>query len=133
MGYLLMGLKSKEKLIKPLQDVLDLLHQVVKLLSKIAPFAMFLMVADFFNNNSLTALYSVSIYLLAFVLYTATLFLFVTPLILKSLTQVSCRCFYKHAKQALIIAFIIRSPLVAFPMMVIGLRGMLDERGAASI
>ena len=130
-GVAVMMSERKNSLLELLASLDDALMNITRFVVKLAPFGIFAIAANAAGTLDLSAFGKLQVYVGSYLLVWALLFFVFLPGLLVSLTPVSYRELFSTFRIPFITAFVTGSVLVVLPMMIEGIRALLEKHQAA--
>ncbi|MBA2116754.1 cation:dicarboxylate symporter family transporter [Bremerella alba] len=129
LGIALMYLPNKEKLLEPLQVLIEALAKVNKMVVQMTPIGLFAIAAYTAGTIDLAQLSLLQGYLLAYCLPAVIISLVVLPSLVAAVTPLGYWDVLRASRDALITAFVIGNSFVVLPMIIDGVKRLQKESG----
>lgn len=129
LGFALMKLPGKEKLLEPLQVLIDALSKVNRMVVQLTPIGLFAIAAHTAGTIELGQLSLLQGYLLAYCLPAVIIALVVLPAFVAAFTPLGYWDILRASRDPLITAFVIGNSFVVLPMIIESVKRLQAEKG----
>jgi Na+/H+-dicarboxylate symporter/ABC-type amino acid transport substrate-binding protein len=131
-GIALIGITRKQPLLDMLSIATETLSRATRFIVQLTPYGLFAIAATTAGTISLEQVGRLQVYLVAYVVVSLLMSLWVLPGLVSALTPIRMRDMFSLTRDALITAFVVGDLFIVLPVLITAARTLVDDYGLAT-